>query len=49
MMTESKIILSKQYLKEYVLQFEKRYSETVFERQEYSGMGQLDLRMSEEK
>lgn len=34
MMTESKIILSKQYLKEYVLQFEKRYSETVFERQE---------------
>ena len=33
-MAESRLIISGQYLKEYVQQFEKRYSETVFERQE---------------
>ncbi|MBQ6364065.1 MAG: helix-turn-helix transcriptional regulator [Lachnospiraceae bacterium] len=33
-MAESKIILSGDYLKKYVRQFEKRYSATVFERQE---------------
>ncbi len=33
-MNESKIVLSRQYMKNYVAQFEKRYSETVFERQE---------------